>query len=355
MPSEDAGIVGPDAASSGGDGAAMSGPMIDGGLDGDGGPLDAGAPIAHGRIVFHAQRGGDMEVFTMAVDGTDVRRLTNAPGRDLEPSWSPDGRSIVFVSGRNAHLTSSSNSTQLFLMNADGSEPRAVTPIDDHILIGPRFTPDGQWIVFHSNAGPPQPLLQIYKVRPNGTDMTNLSGGVVAAGRYPNDFRPVVTPDGDRIVFTSERDATRELYVMNLDGSAQRRLTMDDWDDNEARTSPDGRALWWTSHGRQNPMIPGSGGSSARIWMIPIDASLGAALVPLSAPKPVIADLAIWDLGTPAISPSGDWIVFRAKLDTRPGSWDLYKARTDGSELTRLTFDESYNGYPDWIARAIFP
>ena len=64
------------------------------------------------RIVFTSTRDGDPEVYVMNADGSEPRRLTTTPGRDAHPSWSPDGRTIAFQSPRlDGH-------TRLFLMNA---------------------------------------------------------------------------------------------------------------------------------------------------------------------------------------------------------------------------------------------
>ena len=92
------------------------------------------------RIVFTSLKDGDLEIYTMNVDGTDVRRLTTTPGYDGGPWWSPDGTKIVY---RAYHPTDSAeladyrgsspqsmvrpSSMEFWVMNADGSDQRQVT------------------------------------------------------------------------------------------------------------------------------------------------------------------------------------------------------------------------------------
>ncbi len=72
------------------------------------------------KIAFTRQTKGDAQIFTMAADGTDVRRLTGGPrGNDL-PEWSPDGSKIAFISRRDGNR-------ELYVMNADGEDEARLT------------------------------------------------------------------------------------------------------------------------------------------------------------------------------------------------------------------------------------
>src|SRR5262245_29787297 len=74
-----------------------------------------------GKIVFMSDRDGDIEIYLMQVDGTHPQRLTRSAGRDAHPTWSPDGKLIYFQSPRDTPLP------QVFVMRADGSDPRRLT------------------------------------------------------------------------------------------------------------------------------------------------------------------------------------------------------------------------------------
>ena len=92
------------------------------------------------RIVFNADRSGDFEIYSIAVDGSDERQLTDQPGSDGSPRWSPDGTKIAFSSARAGDL-------DLWVMNADGSDPTRLTTTPD--ADGqPAWSPDGTRIAF---------------------------------------------------------------------------------------------------------------------------------------------------------------------------------------------------------------
>ena len=173
-------------------------------------PADDSTPAVSplgNRIAFVSNRDGNVEIYVMdALDGGNVARLTTNSVQDGWPCWSPDGTRIAFV-----------RDADLWVMNADGSGqvPLVAGPGDD---LAPRWSPDGQRIVFTSNRDGDY---EIFTVDADG-------GNLVQRTFNTNpDTDPDWSPDGSSITFTSMRlgDLFQSTWVMNADGSGQRRLS----------------------------------------------------------------------------------------------------------------------------------
>ncbi len=136
-------------------------------------------------IVFESRPDGDAEIYRMNADGTALRRLTFAPGRDTTPVFSPGGQQIAFASQR----------------TSDGGEPA-----------------DGE----------------IYVMDHDGANVRQLTDNDAEDGR------PAWSPDGASIAFHSDRDGDREIFVMGADGSRPVQLTHNERHDDWATWSTDG-------------------------------------------------------------------------------------------------------------------
>jgi TolB protein len=292
-----------------------------------GATVTATVPSIPGQIVFHSGRSGNLDIYTMNADGTDVRRLTDSPARDFEPDWSPDGQSIVFSSDRD-----DPENSQLYVMDADGGNQRALMPFIAADFVSPRWSPDGEWILMHSNQMiDGQPWFEVYRVRADGTELANLSS------TPGNNFRADWSPDGTRIVFVSERDGNRELYVMNADGSNQVRLTNSQADDNRPRWSPDGKTILFESN---------RDGDNMTLYTMDAPATI------VTAPQEDKVRL----LTFPGFnSQAGAWavdgtkIVFSADRDSQTNqNWDVFIMDANGANLYRLTTDPELDRFPAW-------
>jgi TolB protein len=161
----------------------------------------------------------------MAADGSHPRQLTNTPDIvELGPAWSPDGKQIVFSEG------SASEALGLWVMNADGSGLRQLTPEG----FDPAWSPDGKTIAYEVDKSTPNnDILNIYVIPAAGGEPTNLTPGATYA------VGPDWSPGGRRIVFQLHTD----LAVMKADGSNQHRITHDGGNvgDGAPAWSPDGR------------------------------------------------------------------------------------------------------------------
>jgi Tol biopolymer transport system component len=181
------------------------------------------------RLAFVSNRSGDEEIYVAKADGTGVTRLTRLPGPDLSPAWSSDGRKLAW-----------SRKAEIWTMSASGTDKRRLVgraqPWHEHH--SPAWY--GRAIVYSSTRASAFNT-ELFRVPAKRLTFTKGSDGVLG-----DDSMPDFSPDGRRIAFTSNRDQQGEIYVMNPDGSGQKRLTRRPGDDWAPDFSPDGRKLAFT-------------------------------------------------------------------------------------------------------------
>jgi Tol biopolymer transport system component len=178
------------------------------------------------KTVFTSSRDGDLDIYTMNSDGSDVRRLTHELGYDGGPFFSLDGRSIVY----RAHHPSGADEVMryksllasdlvsplemdLYVMRADGSDRRQVTHIPG-ASFAPAFLPGNRRLIFSSNyQAPTTSEFGLYAVN---TDESQLEQ-ITFTGGF-NAF-PMFSPDGNKLVFISNRNgkAPHEINVFIAD------------------------------------------------------------------------------------------------------------------------------------------
>ena len=170
------------------------------------------------KIVFTSTRDGDPEIYTMNLDGSDIRRLTKSPGYDGGAFFSADGSKIVWRANRPKGKDEQAKykelireglvrptRLELFVMNADGSEPKQVTR-NGAANFGPYWHPDGQRIIFASNLGDPQGRnFDLYMIDADGK-------GEAERITFDEQFDgfPMFTRDAKQLVFASNREHVNE-------------------------------------------------------------------------------------------------------------------------------------------------
>lgn len=187
-----------------------------------------------------------MDIYVCKFDGTELKRLTDAPGYDAEGSYSSDGKQIVFTSTRDGD-------PDIFIMDADGSHVRQITNVDGYDG-GPFFSPDNTWVIFRSDRQK-EHMLQLFAVSVDGKHEVQLTNDLNTVN-----WAPYFHPSGKYIIWTGAdysrgpRSAHFNLFTMDLSwtdtefkGGKVTQITFSDRADILPVFSPDGKKLMWTS------------------------------------------------------------------------------------------------------------
>ena len=275
----------------------------------------------NGKIAFTSDRDGNREIYVMNSDGTNQVRLTNNPGADDFPAWSPDGLRLAFLS------QNSDGSYVIKLMNADGTGQKELTPVrfngNFDPYEGPRWgmswSPDGTKIAF-DNEG-------ISIINVDGTSLVNLSTG----------SHPSWSPDGSRIAFCTPSAGTFyafRLHTMNADGSNQVEvpgaINGNYTQDVDPAWSPDGMKV-----------------AGVQQWFFDVGVMF---IRDLSGNVVFIDWTTARDSSSPAWSPDGMKVAYSAVVSpyVQYSNVEIFVVDVGGGGLKQLTNTGGYAAHPAW-------
>ena len=187
------------------------------------------------RIAFVSYRDGKVhaihgwptsEIYVMDADGGNPQNLTNNSDDDFHPAWSPDGKRIAFTSYKDGHFIGEFEITsEIYLMDADGGNQQKLTENRKNDF-SPSWSPDGKRIVFESDRKGDFINFEIYVMDADGGNQQRFTENRV------DDWSPSWSSDGKRIAFSSDGDNKQaDIYVMDADGGNQQKITNHPRDD----------------------------------------------------------------------------------------------------------------------------
>ncbi|HJZ67865.1 MAG TPA: hypothetical protein VKF81_07080 [Blastocatellia bacterium] len=280
----------------------------------------------------------------------NIRQLTFG-GENAEAYFSADGKKLIFQSTRDGR-----GCDQIYTMNIDGSDVRMVSTGKGRTTCS-YFFPNGKRIIYssthlaspdcppkpdysHGYVWPIYPGYDIFSAAPDGSDLKQIT----TSPGY--DAESVISPNGKKIAFTSMRDGDLDIYTMDLDGKNVKRLTNEIGYDGGPFWSYDSQWIVFRAYHpktekelgeyrsllKENLIRP----TTLEIWVMKADGSAKRQVT--SNGKANFA---------PYFFPDGKRIIFASNMaDPKGRDFDLYAIGVDGMGLERITFNPTFDGFP---------
>ncbi len=279
-------------------------------------PLPSPTPFSGGgRIAFTSSRDGISQIYVMSPDGSDQTRMTDHTLESQDPSWSPDGSSLLYVAMTGV------NQSSVRSIDINNQEEVAILDLDA-ACESPNLTPDNQIVlaanicVFSCGTDDPTYYSRILVRNLDGGEIRQVSPG---DARF---FRPRVSPDGARVLV--ENDNAVVVYRLSNFTRDPNIVPISFGNSKDGAWSPDGNWIAFASFQDNQYDIFIANVSTGEIKQL--------------------TDTTDADR-YPSWSPDGKWIAFTSKAG---GNWDIYVTNLDGSQLIQLTEDPAVDTKPSW-------
>jgi TolB protein len=267
--------------------------------------------IFNTRIAYVSTSGGRFkEIHVAHLDGSEKFQLTNNRTINLSPSWTSDGKSVLYTSYKDRN-------SSLYLFELYSGKEVKFAPRNGRYL-GGKISPDGQFIAATAETGGNSNIILLDR---NGNLIRSLTEN---AGI---EVSPSWSPDSRQLAFVSDRSGSPQVYVLDVASSKARRITYSGNYNTSPEWSPRGDRIAYT----------GRVGSRFAIFTISVDGG---------EPRKLTAESA--DSEDPTWSPDGRFIVFSSN---RAGKYHLYLMQASGENQRRLTGSGGDDTKPSWSPR----
>ncbi len=184
--------------------------------------INSGASFSpDGKSIFLTiSQGTNPDIYKINYDGSLAAKITNGPAgaMNVEPNISSDGEKMVFSSDR-------AGKPMIYTMDVDGSDIKRLT-LAGVFNSSPSWSPDGKKIAF---AGQSEDHFDIFVMDSDGSDMIRLTSAKKSNGKWASNEDPSFSPDGRFVMYTSNRTGKNQIYISTVDGSEERPITKDDY------------------------------------------------------------------------------------------------------------------------------
>ena len=267
--------------------------------------------IFNTRIAYVSTSGGRFkEIHIAHLDGSEKFQLTNNHTINLSPSWTADGKSVLYTSYKDRN-------SSLYLFELYNGKETKIVPRNGRYL-GGKASPDGQFIAATVETAGNSNIILLDR---NGNVIRSLtdSPGI--------EVSPAWSPDSKQLVFVSDRSGSPQIYIFDMASNKSRRLTYS----GNYNTSPE-----WSPRG-DRVAYTGRVGNRFAIFTIGVDGG---------EPRKLTAESA--DSEDPTWSPDGRFIAFSSN---RAGKYHLYVMQASGENQRRLTGSGGDDTKPSWSPR----
>lgn len=281
----------------------------------------------YGQIAFASDRSGVPQIYLSDLSGEVLTTITNMPEGACMPSWAPDGMRLVFVSPCKGNLgigEAPPRGTSLYIIHADGSNltPLTTVPGGD---FEPAWSPDGKRIAFTSLRDGSMQVYVLNLADMSSTRLTNFGPGVEAR-------QPAWSPDGKQIVFVVKRVGAYQIWMMNDVGAEARQVVrrgQQFWDYLPA-WSVDGKVILFSERGVNSPAPP---------WQMSI------LYDQIENQQATRLNFGVMAFENVRFSPDGFWLVGEGRDEMNT---DIYYLTVAGGSRARLTTDPAADFDPAW-------
>jgi len=264
--------------------------------------------IALTSLAFYSDRSGNKEIYLMDYDGLEQRAVTGHKSISMAPDWSPTGDAIAYVSFFDGH-------PGIYMVDLQSGLKKPMVT-DGNLNSSPSFSPDGKRIAFSRSL---EGNTEIFTANRDGSGMKRLtySPGI--------DTDPAWSPSGALIAFTSSRGGAPNVYVMDVEGTNLRRVSFTGTYNDGAAWSPDGKQVAYASRLR------------GHLFDIVVTDLAGLGNRTLTN--------GTGSYESPTWSPDGRFIAYAS---AQGGHTQIRLMRADGSGPSELLTATGNNWSPDW-------